>query len=64
MDKPNESNKIQEANKLLRCPVRLLTDDGRELLITAWSPSCKVEQPVTVTVEAFVMHRVEGKDDE
>ena len=53
---------VEELNRLMAIPKVLRTDDGRKLLIKAWSPSAVVGELTTVTVEAWILEEPKACD--
>jgi hypothetical protein len=49
--------RIADRNTIAACPLKLFTDDGRELGLLSWEPRIAVGEDVTVTIMARVMHR-------
>jgi hypothetical protein len=49
--------RITDTNTRAACPLKLFTDDGRELGVLSWESRIAVGEDVTVTITARVMHR-------
>jgi len=49
MSKPIQPSKAS-LDRALSCPTKLVTDDGRELLVKCWEPSYDPRKPWTVEV--------------
>lgn len=44
----------EEIDETIAIPKRLITDDGRELLITGWAPDVQMDDVIRVTVTAII----------
>jgi hypothetical protein len=48
------AEKLSDINERAKCPVKLTTDDGRELGIVSWEPRIAVGESVSVVIHAHV----------
>lgn len=56
IEKPKTpTEKLAENNRLAACPMRLFTEDGREIGITRWNPTIAVGECVTVLICGRIM---------
>lgn len=53
MIKPHNSNK-EEVDRAIALPLKLLTDDGREIALTSWKPSVVIGSFISVEIHGIV----------